>query len=97
MYADGDVYNSCGDMAQDDIDELETELTVVGYSIKHGRILVQGKEEIKDAKHYGKSPDLADMYIMYLYALSQVVPDKVRDRARARRSNKRRRTSAMAG
>lgn len=96
MYSDGDVYNSYGDMGADDIQELDTELTVVGYSLRAGRILVEGKDQIKDAKHYGKSPDIADMYIMLLYGLNKIVPEKVAE-ANRRRARNRAGRSAMAG
>jgi len=89
MYCDEDVYNSYGNMEQDDIDEMDTELTIVGYSLRQGRILVESKEEIKDPKRYGKSPDLADMYVMLLYALKFVTPKAVTDRIGYRHSRKR--------
>lgn len=89
MYSDGDVYNSYGNMAQDDIDELDTELTIVGYSLRQGRILVDSKEDIKDPKRYGKSPDIADMYVMLLYGLGFVTPMAVRDRVGIRSSRNR--------
>lgn len=96
MYSDGEIYNTYGNMDADDIDELNTELTVVGYTLRVGRILVESKEDIKDPKHYGKSPDLADMYVMLLYGLGKVVPEKVKERAR-RMARSRAGTSAMAG
>lgn len=97
MYSDGDVYQSYGDMTQDDIDDLEMELTVMGYTLKHGRILVDSKDDIKDPRRYGRSPDVADMYIMLLYGLQFVQPDVIADRIGAvRNRNLERPLSPMA-
>jgi len=97
MYSDGDVYNSYGNMSQDDMDELDTELTIVGFSLRSGRILVESKDEIKDPKRYGKSPDLADMYVMLLYGLRFVTPKAVRDRVGYKDSRKRPKSAMVMG
>lgn len=90
-FADGDVCLTWVD------DDLDTELTVVKYYFLNGRIMAEKKEDVKNPKRYGKSPDLADMYIMGLYGLQFVkVVHTVQDRKRAEARRRGRRRSSMA-
>lgn len=73
-YASGEVEDTYkGEFAE----ELDAELTVPTYHFRNGKIYVESKDDLKKPERYGKSPDLADMRIMYLYALDMVEPDNL--------------------
>lgn len=65
--------------------ELKIQLTAVEYGFSsNGKIRVQSKEEIKDPKHLGRSPDWADTWVIgmrHLPALRKRKQGKVQGRS----------------
>jgi hypothetical protein len=71
-YADGTVED---DYKGQYADELDTELSIPTYYFRNGRIYVESKDDLKKPERLGRSTDLADMRIYYLYALDLVEYD----------------------